>query len=342
MPLTPKERMLKAIQYEPVDWLPTQINYTKVMGERLAEYYQVGIEELPSFLGNHMVRLDISYPKKTSNDEVIEFDWWGVGFDAREEGYFTAHNPLPVLDELDLFPWPDPHAPDLLDQAAKDIRRDGGQHFISCNFGFCLFERAWALRGFQNFLMDMALSPAKAEELLDRIVEIQLVLIRRFIDLGVDGGYFGDDYGSQKNLLFSPKMWRKMIKPRLDRLFAPFREVGLPILMHSDGNISEILPDLVEIGLTTLNPVQPEVLDHAWLKQKFGKNLSYYGGVSTQTVLPFGSPEEVTQAVRDCFKILAPDQTGLVIAPSHRVMTDIPMKNVDALRYAFSQQGDLA
>ena len=106
-----------------------------------------------------------------------------------------------------------------------------------------------------------------SKHLLDRITEIQLVLIQRFLDLGVDGGYFGDDYGAQKNLLFSPAAWRRLIKPRLARMFAPFLERGLPVLMHSDGQIQKILPDLVEIGLTTLNPVQPEVLEHAWLAE---------------------------------------------------------------------------
>jgi len=90
----------------------------------------------------------------------------------------------------------------------------------------------------------------------------------------------------RKNLLFSPATWRALIKPRLAQLFAPFRDAGLPILMHSDGQIAKILPDLVEIGLTTLNPVQPEVIDHAWLHNTFDCRLSFYGGISTQTVLP--------------------------------------------------------
>ena len=178
-----------------------------------------------------------------------------------------------------------------------------------------------------------------SEELLDRILEIQLVLIRRFVDLGVDGGYFGDDYGAQKNMLFSPQMWRKFIKPRLAQMFAPFREAGLPVLMHSDGQIQAIIPDLIEIGLTALNPVQPEVLDHSWLKSTFGNNLAYYGGVSTQTVLPNGSPEDVEKATRDCIEKLAPEGTGLIIAPSHRMMTDIPLENIDSLLDTFSKLG---
>ena len=190
--------------------------------------------------------------------------------------------------------------------------------------------------------MDIALDPGFAADLLDRITEIQLVLIRRYIDLGVDGGYFGDDYGAQKGLLFAPRTWRQLIKPRLARLFAPFREAGLPILMHSDGQIQQILPDLVEIGLTALNPVQPEVLDHIWLRENFGGKLAFYGGISTQTVLPHGTPDEVRAAVAACVRDLAPDGAGLLLAPSHRMMTDIPLANVAAMVEAFRQPRDLS
>jgi uroporphyrinogen decarboxylase len=185
-------------------------------------------------------------------------------------------------------------------------------------------------------LLEMALDPGYVEELLERITQIQLILIRRYLDLGVDGGYFGDDYGAQKNLLFSPRMWRKMIKPRLARMFAPFREAGLPVIMHSDGQIGDILPDLIEIGLTAYNPVQPEVIDHARLRDTFGRQLAYYGGISTQTILPHGSPEEVKRAVAACVATLAPDNTGLLLAPSHRLMTDIPMENLVAMLEAFA------
>jgi uroporphyrinogen decarboxylase len=130
-------------------------------------------------------------------------------------------------------------------------------------------------------------------------------------------------------------MWRKYIKPRLAKLFAPFIERGMPVLMHSDGQIQKILSDLVEIGLTTLNPVQPEVLEHAWLYENFKGKLAFYGGISTQTVLPYGTPDEVKQAVSACINTLAPEGTGLVIAPSHRMMTDIPMENIAAMLQAF-------
>jgi uroporphyrinogen decarboxylase len=225
----------------------------------------------------------------------------------------------------------------LLDEAVQTIKTHGGEYFIAPNFGFALFERAWSLRGFEQIFLDLGRDQEFVGALLDRITAIQLVLIQRFIDLGVDGGYFGDDYGAQKNLLFSPAQWRKLIKPRLARLFAPFVERGLPVIMHSDGQIQKILPDLLEIGLTTLNPAQPEVLDHQWLRENFKGKLSFYGGVSTQTVLPYGSPAEVQAAVRQCAHDLAPEGTGLLIGPSHRMMTDIPLSNVEAMLTAFRE-----
>lgn len=342
MTLSPKERMRRAIRYEVVDRLPTQINYTRAMGEELAAHFRIPPEDLPSRLDNHMIRVDISHPERRSPDGKTTYDWWGVGFSTEEEGYFTTVNPLADGRDLDRFPWPDPEEPDLLSGAARMMEADAGEHFITCNFGFCLFERAWALRGFEGFLLEMALDPAFTEDLLERITAIQLVLIRRFIDLEVDGGYFGDDYGAQASLLFSPRAWRQMIKPRLARMFRPFLDAGLPVIMHSDGKIADILPDLVEIGLTALNPVQPEVMGHEWLRQTFGRDLAYYGGVSTQTVLPTGSPDEVRAAVRACSDTLAPDGTGLVVAPSHRLMTDIPVSNVDALLEAFSELSTLS
>ena len=333
--MTPKERMRRALTYESVDRLPTQINYTAAAGRKMADHFNVALEDLPRMLGNHMVRLDLAFPEHLSEDGRIKYDWWGAGFDTGEEGYFPGVNPLAGERDLDSFDWPNPDVAGLLDEAARRLADWGQEFFIVPNFGFALFERAWSLRGFEQFLMDLALDPEYAAELLDLIADIQLRLIGRYLELGIDGAYFGDDYGAQKGMLISPAMWRQLIKPRLARLFAPFRERGMLILMHSDGQIQPILPDLVEIGLTALNPVQPEVLDHRWLQANFGRQLAFYGGISTQTVLPNGTSAEVREAVANCARDLAPDGVGLLVAPSHRLMSDIPVANVEALLEAF-------
>jgi uroporphyrinogen decarboxylase len=335
--MKPSERMRCALWRQPVDRIPIQVNYTARMGARIAPYLGVPPDALPRALDNHLLRLEISATERLSPDGRISYDMWGAGWSTEQEGYYLEHAPLLERRDLDSIAWPDPDAPDLLGEATRSLAADGGQHFSAPNFGFSLFERAWSLRGLENFLSDTALDPVYAGELLDRIAEIQVRIVHRFIALGVDGGYFGDDYGGQNGLMMSPRTWRALIKPRLARLFAPFRESGMPVILHSDGQIRSILPDLIEIGLTALNPVQPEVMEHRWLRTQYGDRLAFYGGISTQSVLPYGTPDEVKMAVRDCAHALAPDGTGLVIGPSHRMMTDIPLANVAAMLEAMEE-----
>jgi uroporphyrinogen decarboxylase len=334
--MTKKERTRRALWRQPVDRLPVQTNFTPAMGRKLAEHFEVSLEELPARLDNHLLRLDLSFPGRFGADGRTALDWWGAGWSIETEGYWHKHAPLAETTDLAAFDWPDPDAPDLLAEASRRLEADQGVHFVVPNFGFALFERAWSLRGFDQFLMDMVTDTAWADELLERITDTQVRLARRFVALGVDGGYFGDDYGAQKSMLFSPKLWRELIKPRLARMFAVFREAELPVILHSDGNIKAILPDLVDMGLTCLNPVQPEVLEHPWLQRKFGYRLSFYGGLSAQEVLPRMGPEEVRDATRTCISELAPHGTGLILGPSHRMQSDIPAANVAVMLEAFS------
>jgi len=335
--LSRKERIRLAIDHQAVDHLPTQVNYTQSMGEKLAAHFNLPLASLPDRLGNHLLRLDLNYQPASPPVSNMNVDWWGVGWSTETEGYWPVYSPLAEIDDLDRWTWPDPTAPYLLDTAERIIEQDGGRHFLAPNFGFALFERAWSLRGYEKLNIDLALNPGFVSELLERITEIQIALARRYLKLGVDGGYFGDDYGAQKGMLFSPRTWRELFKPRLKRLFDVFRLEGLPVILHSDGDIAPILPDLVEIGLSVLNPVQPEVLDFQWLKDNFGQRLAFYGGISTQSALPFGTPAGVRSAARHAMQMLASGGTGLVLAPSHRLTADIPVPNVEAMLEIFTE-----
>ncbi|MGO9242660.1 MAG: uroporphyrinogen decarboxylase family protein [Bryobacteraceae bacterium] len=333
--MTRRERVLRAFRREAVDRLPAQTNYTLAMGVKLAAYFHIPIEELPARLDNHLVRVDLEHERRASADGRTRYDWWGAGWSTETEGYWNAFSPLAGSEDLEGFAWPDPHAPGLMDEARRTVAERGVEYFVAPNLGMCLFERAWSLRGFDRLLVDFADRPEWVEELLERITAIQAVLIRRYIEAGVDGGYFGDDYGAQRSMLFSPRLWRRMFKPRLARMFEPFREAGRPVILHSDGDIRAILPDLVEIGVTVLNPVQPEVLEPAWLGKEYGERLAFYGGISTQGVLRSGTREEVQAAVEACRRTLARHGTGLMIGPSHRMQSDIPEENVEAMLETF-------
>lgn len=327
--------MRRALWRQPVDRLPAQTSYTAAMGRKLQDYFKCEPQDLPGRLDNHLLRVEPNRIPRQSGDGRVAFDWWGAGWGTETEGYWHLVAPLADTTSLAACAWPNPDAPGLLDEAQRAIEADHSQHFIAPNFGFALFERAWSLRGFNQLLMDLVDRPLWVEELLDRITDIQVKLAQRFLALGVDGGYFGDDYGAQRGLLFSPKLWRQMVKPRLARMFGVFREAGLPVILHSDGDLWPILPDLVEIGLTCLNPVQPEVLEPGRLHREYGRHLSFYGGISTQEVLPRASPAEVQAATLACIRDLAPHGTGLILGPSHRLQSDIPMENIAALLAAF-------
>lgn len=323
--------MQRALWRKPVDRLPVQVNYTGAMAAKLAGYFSCSEKELGARLGNHLLRVDVTHSPVLSLDGKVAFDWWGAGWGTETEGYWHAVAPLAESADLASYRWPNPNAGSLLADAERAMAMDAGQHFVVPNFGFALFERAWSLRGFDQLLIDLVEQPGWVEELMDRITEIQLALATRFIAVGVDAGYFGDDYGAQRSLLFSPRIWRQLIKPRLARMFSVFRDAGLPVILHSDGDIWPILPDLVDIGLNCLNPVQPEVLEHRRLRREFGEHLSFYGGISTQEVLPKATSTEVRAATLACIRNLAPDGTGLVVGPSHRMQSDIPSENVVAM-----------
>jgi uroporphyrinogen decarboxylase len=333
--MTRKERTRRALRREPVDRLPTQVNTTPRMRSILASHLSIPEADLDEHIDNHLLRVDLSYPKRVSGDGLTAYDWWGAGWDTQTEGYWHSYAPLARSENLDGLPWPDPERSDLLDKAKTMIAARGPEYFVTPNFGMCLFERAWSLRGFDALLMDLLERTEWVEDLLDRITDIQVRLARLFVCAGVDAGYFGDDYGAQKAMLFSPRLWRRLMKPRLARMFGVFQQAGLPVILHSDGDIRAILPDLVEIGVTTLNPVQPEVLDHAWLNREYGDKLSFYGGISTQGVMPSGKPEDVSRATSECAHTLAPEGTGLLLGPSHRMQSDIPPDNVMAMLAAF-------
>ena len=301
------------------------------MAPRLAEALGCAEADLPARLGNHMLRVGLSCPSVPGPDGESTLDWWGCGWRTGVEDSWQTLTPMAGTADPSRFSWPDPSAPGLLDEATAALASDPLGRFVVANMDCCLFERLCALRGYDTALMDLLDDQGFIGEVLDRITDIQLLLAKRFVSAGVDGGFFADDYGAQRGLLFSPRVWRKLIKPRLARLFHAFRGAGLPVIMHCDGDIAAILPDLVEIGLTCLNPVQPEVIQHWRLFQEFGDRISFFGGISTQTTLRLGTPITVRSAAAACRADLAPDGTGLILGPSHCLRSHLPMPNVLAL-----------
>jgi uroporphyrinogen decarboxylase len=138
----------------------------------------------------------------------------------------------------------------------------------------------------------------------------------------------GDDVGTQKAMLMSPAMYREWFKPRHAAVIRAAREVrpDIPVCYHSDGNCWDVIPDLIDIGVTVLNPVQPECLDLGAVKKQFGDRLIFWGGIGTQTTMPFASPDEVYRVVQRTIDVLGP--TGFLPCPTHVLEPEVPWENI--------------
>ncbi|MBN2450484.1 MAG: hypothetical protein JXR77_08840 [Lentisphaeria bacterium] len=203
------------------------------------------------------------------------------------------------------------------------------------------YETSWQIRGYEEFLTDLMLRPEMAEALLERITCRNIITARATAEAGVDYLRLGDDVANQRTLMFPPELWRRLFKPRLARIIAAGRQINprLNVWYHSDGNITDIVPDLIEIGVTILNPVQPECMDPREIHRRHGERLALDGAIGTQTVMPFQSAADVRATVRTMIRDLG-REGGLILSPTHVLEPEVPLANVEAFFDACREYGN--
>ncbi len=211
------------------------------------------------------------------------------------------------------------------------LLRDHSDKYILVVIYGSHFEKANAARGIENFLADMGGDPAFAQKLLDRIIERNMVMLENVLGFPeIDGVLLGSDWGTQLDLIMSPSTWEAMIRPGEQREYDLVHGYGKDVWVHSCGCIVKALPALVEMGLDVLNPVQPECMDLAMLKREFGDRLAFWGGISTQESLPYGTPEEVRAEARRVRDLMS-ENGGYILSPSQNLQDDVPVENILAL-----------
>lgn len=268
-------------------------------------------------------------------------DEWGVVW--RRAAYYYDMVDFPLkdassMDDLQSYQVPDPRDPGRV-RCLKERAR------AACENGFAvtldplaggILEMASSMRGHSNFYMDMAGNPEFAEGLLDLITDFFEAFYDEALNAAgdfIDIVFFGDDYGMQNGMIISPALWRKMIKPRLARLIQKIKSYPhIRYQHHSCGAIAPILPDLVEIGVDILNPVQPSAkgMDLAQIKKVYGRDLVLHGAIDQQKTLPYGAPLEVQREVESRMRDLAPGG-GYIVAVSPNIQADVPPENILAL-----------
>jgi uroporphyrinogen decarboxylase len=353
--MTSRERILTALDHREPDRAPIHVDFTPEAAEKISRYlrltdataeaYSGKVSELPLVLGHDLLvawhGVATSYYAKPEEEYTCE---WGIGWRWVDipGGRYTeiARRPLEEERALDSWSPPDANESHRYDSARRLLAEHGRTHAIVGGMPCTLFEAAWYLRGYENFLTDLMVNQDFAHALLDKIYGFQETTGAKLAALGVDILWLGDDFGTQNSLIVSPEVWREFFKPRYARLIESFRRIkaDVKIAYHSDGNIDSLLPEYIEIGVDILNAVQPKSMDPAHLKRRFGNNLSFWGTLDIQETLPFGTPKDVEAEVKLRIETVGPNG-GLILGPSHNIQPDVPLENVLAMYEAMRRYG---
>ena len=333
--MTNKERVQAALEHRQPDATPYNIGFTQKSHARMVEYY--GDPGFSAKLGNHIVGLSPLLPGSWDDADNFYTDEFGVTWNRTVDK--DIGNPDGgVVNEtnVDSYEFPDPRAAQRYERFQDIIAAHPGQ-FVLCNLGFSLFERAWTLVGMEKVLTDMVDRPELVDKLFDKILAFNLGIIEASVQFDIDAMMFGDDWGQQRGLLMGPRLWRRFIKPRVREMYQASKRAGKFVFIHSCGDVKELFPDLIECGLDCFNPFQPEVMDVFEMKRRYGQDLCFYGGISTQKTLPYGTPDDVAAEVRANTERVGASG-GYIAAPAHAIPSDAPPENIDAMIQVLREQ----
>lgn len=336
MALTPKERVIAQIQHRETDRIPYTLGFEGDVAERLDGYY--GTPTWRDLLDNAIRHIPIPpFGLPTSDTERYIVDLYGTCWQVDRRPAHLVEAPLrePNLEHLK-FPDPALYLNDEWREMALRAIEDRPDHFWVAGYGFGLFERTWTLRGFAEALADAAGDPAFYDALVEAIAEHQLTIIDRLLTLPIDGVMGSDDWGYQQGVFLGPRLWRKYLKPRLARIYERIHAAGKFTLSHCCGSVVDIIPDLIEIGLDVLESVQPEArgMNPYELKRAFGEHITFWGGLGSQSTIPFGTPQEIKAEVRRLCREMGRGG-GYILAPAKALQPETPTENAAAVVEAF-------
>ncbi len=339
-PMHHRDRVHAALRREPVDRVPIWMWFHPALAAQLAAYLEIpphrladamGDDIRQTWVGNNFAMEGIVHEREGDSHT----DFWGIEW--VKEGHFNQirRSPLSNADEsaIRTYAFPYDRAGDLLANMDAVIA-NRGDYFIGCDISPCLLELLFRIRGMEQALFDLAAAPETAAWLLGKAAAFAVYLARGACDrFTLDWLWTGDDVGGQQAMIVSPQRWREAIRPHLAGIFAAGKEHNLPVAYHCCGAILPIIPDLIDIGLDVLNPIQCNCpgMEPLSLKREFGRHITFMGGVDTQELLPRGKAEEVFRETSRLIDGMTSDGGGYILAASHSVPPETPLENVFAM-----------
>lgn len=356
--MKPRERVEMALNHEQPDRCPLQASFTPEFAARLRADMQMEERDthnphgggntyaLERALGEDMLLTSVGWANSYYQEQDRYTDEWGIGWKSVPystpygQGRYTEIAEHPLADDaaISSYHGPDPERPELYEEAARVIQCYKDEYWIVGVTVTTIFECAWGLRGYEKLLSDFVLNPDLADCILEIPYRFHLTAAKKLVQMGVDMIWIGDDVGQQHGMLMSPRHWRRYLKPRVANFIAELKAINpaVKVAYHSDGDVRTIIPELIEIGLDVLNPVQPACIDPAWVKEQYGDRLCFWGSIDEQHTLPFGTPEQVREEVLTRLRTIGRGG-GLIMGPTHHVQLDTPMENFWAMINTITQ-----
>jgi uroporphyrinogen decarboxylase len=338
--MTSRERVHAALYRTPTDRIPIFMWFHPGTAFRLASALQIDPSQVDSVMGNDIKQTWVgnNYAMEGivhEHDGDTHTDDWGITW--VKEGPFNQvlHSPLAGKTDDDLRAYRFPHEKiDVLLENMKRLLPAAGDCFLGCDVSPCQFELLCRIRGMEETILDLASRPDLAGLLLEKAAAFEIELAARACDaFPLDWLWTGDDVAGQESMIMSPKTWRSMIRPHLEQIVGVGQSRGLPVAHHCCGALRPIIPDLIAMGITILNPVQCTCpgMDAAGLKRDFGADLTFMGGVDTQELLPKATADEVYDETRRLIDIMTADGGGYILSASHTVPPETPLENIFAM-----------
>jgi uroporphyrinogen decarboxylase len=331
-----RDQVLKIINGEKPDYTPHHFDLTMKMTDRLAEYYGYDREGVEDFIGNHLLYLDPTAPDgkdngfRSNTTDGVYKDEFGVVWDV--EGNYDIGDwgmaDFPVKDfDFSNYSFPEGKGEGRFDNATKVMEQYTGRFNVMRLTG--PITLAWYIVGFTEFLMGMLGEKEKIHMMLDKVTEYTCNIISN-IPKGVNAVRMIDDFGFQSGLMFNKDLWMEYVYPRYRKIHKAIRNKGMYVMQHTCGDVTELMPAFIELGVDILDAIQPESMDISFIKKEYGKDIVLFGGVGSQSVIPTGTPEEVVVQAENALEILG-EGGKYILGPAGSIPTEAPIENVVAL-----------
>ena len=337
--MTLREIVLEQIHHHPTAKLPYTLTFEEDVEARLDQHY--GGKSWHERLLPYIVSCgSIDRRKSEPISDTLRRDVFGSVW-RTDKRPFHLEQPGLKAPSLDDYSFPSVEAfldPQLKETAAKEMH-DHPDSFTTIGLGWGLWETYWGIRGFENALVDCVAEPDFFAEMLEQLTDLYLAQLAHCADISVDAVMFGDDWGDQRGVMLGPDRWRSFLRPHYARIYEAAHAQGKLVLSHCCGSVVDIMPDLIEIGLDVLESVQPEAagMNPYELKRTWGDRITFWGGLGSQSTIPFGTPQDIHDEVRRLCREMGKGG-GYILAPAKTLQPETPTENAVAVIEAFTNQ----